>query len=211
MARRRERLAFVATIALVALVAGITLGAPSAAASRGVGAVRVERQAWDGETLFRGLFFGEGPVAQLFPEVWKPIQAKAGYQKDPRVREIEDRIIAYIRQNEPLFFDRFQRAMTSGDHLTIQEGLAEGGRLIQEALEEEQVEVVGPQAICGPTVCGLWWLAVAVKTGAVLNAYVAVNVLYAWNWAWGPGSSVQSDDLRTEMFIHSVATRLRSS
>ena len=25
---------------------------------------------YDGETLFRGIIFGQGPVAHLFPEIW---------------------------------------------------------------------------------------------------------------------------------------------
>ncbi len=35
--------------------------------SRAAGA---ETGRYDGETLFRGLFFGIGPVADLFPEIW---------------------------------------------------------------------------------------------------------------------------------------------
>jgi SdpC family antimicrobial peptide len=101
-----------------------------------------QRTRYDGETIFRGLYFGRGPVAELFPEIWKQerfLERKKLLtpEEERRIAEIQDKIIARIREKDNGFFDRFQRAMQSSDHLTIQKNLDEATALTLSVVRQE--------------------------------------------------------------------------
>ncbi len=108
---------------------------------------------YDGETVFRALMFGQGEVAQLFPEIWADEAAilqearKRMSEQDLEVFDASlkaaegfwEKLVAAIGEADPTFFDRFAEATQSGDHLVI---LA--------ALEEARDQlVVGMAAVLG--------------------------------------------------------------
>jgi SdpC family antimicrobial peptide len=80
----------------------------------------------DGEELYRGMVFGEGPAAKLFPEIWQSsaVQGKVQISEAER-RTAADQVVAWIHRKDPTFFDRFGSDMTSGDREAIASILAE--------------------------------------------------------------------------------------
>lgn len=82
---------------------------------------------YDGETLYRGLIQGRGPVAELIPEVRDNFVLDdyvSGEALDTLL-VVHDRIVETIHMIEPEFFDGLKAAMESGDHLRIQAKIRE--------------------------------------------------------------------------------------
>jgi SdpC family antimicrobial peptide len=101
-----------------------------------------EHHRYDGETIFRGLYFGQGPVAELFPELWKQERYLATKKQltskdEQRLTEVQNKIVARLRDQDKGFFDRFGKTMQSGDHLAIQKSLEETGKLLYAATRAE--------------------------------------------------------------------------
>lgn len=89
---------------------------------------------FDGETLFRGLFFGQGPVAALFPEITERLKAiNPTIQTDQFIAQV----IARLRQHDRSYFDRLAAGLQSGDHLTIEATMDHASKVFLKALQEE--------------------------------------------------------------------------
>jgi SdpC family antimicrobial peptide len=91
----------------------------------------------DGEELYRGMVFGEGPAAKLFPEIWQSsaVQGKVQISEAER-RAKADEVVAWIHRKDPTFFDRFGSDVTSGDRETIASMLAETRDITVPAVKE---------------------------------------------------------------------------
>lgn len=129
-----KRIRVVTACLVLAIVAAAV---PSLA--RGTSATESGRT-YSGETLFRGIFFGQGPVARevadLFPGLEQAIASLPDSEK-AELAEFRDRIIGHIRAAHPEFFPSFGRQVQSGDHLVIDAALARGGEHLFEAYERE--------------------------------------------------------------------------
>lgn len=97
-------------------------------------------QDFDGETLYRGLVQWRGPAADLVPEVQEVKDLLREPFNDPglqkyaaEIDEVHDRLLAAIPAIDPTFFDRFEKAIESGDHLLVQRALSEAGEVTLEA------------------------------------------------------------------------------
>lgn len=92
---------------------------------------------FSGTELYRGIILAHGPVAGLIPEIRDQL-VPAGLVQDRQLRRaiemFQDRLIEEIAVSHPRFFDEFATAMRSGDHLTVQEGLENAGRVTLETL-----------------------------------------------------------------------------
>lgn len=90
---------------------------------------------YSGEEILRGLVFGQGPVADLFPELinrqaiddhvsaMTPEARAAYYTQVEKTRTQFDALLAEIEQDDPAFLDRFAAAMQSGNHIEIERAL----------------------------------------------------------------------------------------
>lgn len=87
--------------------------------------------AFTGEQIFRGIFFGQDPVSHLFPEMWGKDQAKVS-----EWNEMDEQIVARIIANDWTFMARFAAEMQSGEHLRVQAGLEEAGQSTIRAMQE---------------------------------------------------------------------------
>ncbi len=110
------------------------LGGPGQASEKASG--------YDGETIFRGLYFGQGPVAQKFPEIWKQERylerKRLLTEKDEKqISEIQNKIVARLREEDKDFFDHFGKTLQSGDHVAIQKTLDETTNLMFAAVRKE--------------------------------------------------------------------------
>jgi SdpC family antimicrobial peptide len=79
---------------------------------------------YDGETLFTGLFFGVGPVAAQFPEVWDRMPSREA-RLSLEARAFQQRLLARLRDHEPDFFGRFETAIRSGNHFQVERMMVE--------------------------------------------------------------------------------------
>lgn len=89
---------------------------------------------FDGETLFKGLFFGQGPVAALFPEITERLKS---IKPTPEADLFVTQVIARLRQHDRSYFDRLAAGLQSGDHLAIEATMDHASRVFLKALQEE--------------------------------------------------------------------------
>ncbi len=108
---------------------------------------------YDGESVYRGVIFGQGAVAALFPEIWNQQavqQALDQMSPDQLDQYLADRKVAFaafddlveiIRNDDPAFFERFGADMQSGEHLRVQAALEAGfDKLVFAAAAKEGVD-----------------------------------------------------------------------
>jgi SdpC family antimicrobial peptide len=91
-------------------------------------------QTYSGVDIFKGIYFAEGPVAQMMPELRdynirnytsdaEEIQESLDYQAE---------VISRIKSDDASYFQNFKAAMTSGNHYQIQTTLNDGYQLLDE-------------------------------------------------------------------------------
>ncbi|HEX2204495.1 MAG TPA: hypothetical protein VHG91_14385 [Longimicrobium sp.] len=112
---------------------------------------------YDGETLLRGIFFGQGPVAGLLPELWEGRSVEERAQTPERaaqVRKLQDAVVARIAKEDPSFFGRFESAVRSGDHLAIEAALQDAAKRVKLGLTSQPLyeTVREAEAIADPVV-----------------------------------------------------------
>jgi SdpC family antimicrobial peptide len=188
---------------------------------------------YDGETIFRGLFLGQGAVADLFPEVWKSEAMKPylASLRDPNAAAGIDQMMMMIRQKDPLFFDNFRAAMQSGDPVQIQQAMKDSGKMCVSLAEDMKAKgdiggksravdnPDGAQSRLGSPrgTCVLVWVLVdlAVAIHVVAVAQVAAVLWLAEVYAIAgenkdPIALVGGTDstLAKDVFVASVAQRL---
>jgi SdpC family antimicrobial peptide len=94
----------------------------------------------DGETIYRGLFFGQGDLAALAAKVWlgeAPLEH--AQTEDPELRAtvaaLQDDMIRGIQENEPAFFEELRAALTSGNHVHVDRTLDRAASVTRTAFE----------------------------------------------------------------------------
>ncbi|GAA2878600.1 hypothetical protein GCM10010517_40670 [Streptosporangium fragile] len=129
------------------------------------------QQSYDGETVFRGLFLGIGPVAEKFPEFPKPPVDLLKQQE-----QAAEKYIAAIRADDPAFFDTFGTDMTSGDRVRVLAAMTSANERFAKLLEKDYGPGTQPEGMGLVRV-----LALAVVAVEVANAYEYVNAYRAYN------------------------------
>lgn len=173
---------------------------------------------YDGETIFRGIVFGQGPVARLFPEIW-PEKLLEKVRKDDKVKTVANNIMNKMKNKEPKYFFEFERAVYSGDHLKVDTALKEGGKLLTKVIEEEEMKkpVTIEGAGTGQCVTQVAYLVVAISAaGAYSHAVVATAAgavtvyaaVVAKTTFWTSAKSEEDVALKQEMLINNIVNRL---
>lgn len=80
----------------------------------------------DAVTLFKGVMLRTGPVAEAVYGKSLPMHSPAG-------RRFERDLIREIRRTQPGFFARFERGITSGDHLVVTEAIDDARDVVRPA------------------------------------------------------------------------------
>ena len=91
---------------------------------------------YTGEEIFSGVFFGQGEVAKLFPEMWEQYQATIN-NNSQEFEQIKNNVIAEIKEKDSDFFTNFGTEMRSGDHLRVQTALQGGAQEIRQLKNSE--------------------------------------------------------------------------
>lgn len=93
--------------------------------------------AYSGETLFRGIFLADGPVAEVIPEI-KDLRHRR-YVKDRKLLEqiqsIHDGIVATVKQKYPAYMPGLEQAVASKNPVKINQKIKEGKTILKEVLE----------------------------------------------------------------------------
>ncbi len=167
---------------------------------------------FDGETLYRGLAFAQGPVAALFPEFASLPPASA------EAVAIVDRIVTRIRTIEPSFFPRFASAIQKGDRVRIRATIDNARTITEQAIQQEfgasnQAKSTGPDCIfisvvLVVTAAGVVALLAVVSAVTVVNFEVTGNVMINIDYvlAGSPSTSTLANDL----WIDSIARTLKA-
>src|SRR5207244_45596 len=87
---------------------------PTRLANSGADGARTAHTRYDGKTLFRGFYFGRGPVTALFPEYYRNIPAS----NDKEV-EVQERYVSEIDRALPTFFATFQKQLYSANQVKV--------------------------------------------------------------------------------------------
>lgn len=154
---------------------------------------------YDGETLFTGLYFGEGPVAKMFPEIWEsPQMARQAsqVQNNESWSKTKSQAMEWVRTSDPNFFKRFEQDIQSGDHVRVGLAYEQGSQKLSEFVRSTGVDPNSPEARAG--------------VGLVLVLVVAVAV-YAWQWNWKyTPRQVDSEvaELQQDVLVNLIAERL---
>jgi SdpC family antimicrobial peptide len=145
----------------------------------------------DGATLFRGLFFGTGPIAAQIPTI-----RKVAPHLPVEYRQLEDQVVRHLQTQDPNFFPQFAKELQSGDHVRVAKELRRARQLNVDAVlaltknsqsdfakaarqyrEEVRAGRINPDDHLN---------CIAVAAAAV------VVIVYAWAWFWDR-SRVEAD------------------
>ncbi|MGI6187052.1 MULTISPECIES: sporulation delaying protein family toxin [Bacillales] len=171
---------------------------------------------YDGETLFRGIIFGQGPVAHLFPEIWtKDLLSKVN-QKE--TKQVIDHLVARMKAKSPSYFAEFERAVYSGDHLKINKAIDKGGQILDQVIKEDERRVKSGKEGYGTGQCVLYvaYAAAAISAAAIYSHIVALNaggavtiyLAVAVSKYFWVGDKPNELALQKEMLINNIVERL---
>jgi SdpC family antimicrobial peptide len=168
---------------------------------------------WDGESLFRGLVLGEGPVAQAFPEIWagREVESPSWTPAERlRVAEAKSALVGAMRRSDPAFFDRFGKALNSGDPVQI-DGAMEDARAVltrvaaPHGFPRQKPDGSGKGACITLAVAAN--VALAVNVAAAWNIAVYANAVYTENFFW-EYQQVDRSPLQHDQAVALIANRL---
>ena len=170
----------------------------------------------DGETLFRGLYFGQGPAARYFPEIWTNPRVVELLKNADMAKSIQaqNQFMELLRQDDATIFTRFGEEMQSGDQVRVRDTLVDLGERMRKMATERmgmEPEVVGGMpGVHGQ--CVVLAVVVAVVVAVAVAVAVAVYV-YLYIDFYGPSIQKQVIDegtshLERDMWIDSVTHRL---
>lgn len=172
---------------------------------------KTNQDKYDGETIFRGILFGQNDVAKLFPEIWT--DEKLENTENIEFREFVNNVVGSIKTNDPNYFDELEEAVYSGNHLAIHKAFDKGANLLYNAFKENEVPMMTEEM--KDTAIGK--CLVVVNLGAVVNAAAAVTVyagaavqtaVVVQDKLWFMSSNNQENKLQQEIFVQKVVERL---
>lgn len=174
----------------------------------------------DGETLFRGLYFGQGPAARYFPEIWKNPRVIEALKNADMSRSIEGQnlFMDFLRQEDATVFTRFGEDMQSGDQIRVRDAMVSLGHRMRtiatERMGMDERTIGAPSGVNGQ--CVVLAVVVAVVVAVAVAAAVAI-VVYLYIDLWGP--DVEHPDLQQtygsrlerDMWVDTLTHRLHPS
>ncbi|MGS2640993.1 hypothetical protein [Streptosporangium sp. LJ11] len=199
----------VLAVAVAGMVAGAVAVPVQAAGAVGVAVAGAGVSVHDGESVYRGLILGIGPVAERFPEIVRPAGGVTARQE-----EFASAVVAAVSRRDPAFLASFGREMTSGDRVRIDRAFTAAQNITRDVLAERFGFKADSSAV--DQAAGLAFFVYMVYLGnvyeivnvyKVANAVRESNVYEIENWT----ESLVSKDLARldrERFVDLVAERL---
>ena len=175
---------------------------------------------FDGVTVFRGIYFGNGPVARLLPEIWDAPSVRhiRPALTSPKTLAVEAQLIHRLQQRDPRFFDRFASQLQSGNPVMVSAGLHEANSTLRDVLASlpgRQPSAVPVSSAGGDCVYLPVVLAAAAAVAAYFVVAAAVFVYVAGAVytpiATPPMMSSTGDRLQEDTSVALITARLASS
>ncbi|ATY84482.1 hypothetical protein CVV65_05525 [Kyrpidia spormannii] len=174
---------------------------------------------YDGKAIFQGVVFGQGPVAQLFPQYWPPTITKQA--NTPAAKEIVNSLLIQMEKEDPNYFRNLEAAVYSGNPQAIDAAFVSGSNLLTSAMNTMKVEAnsgsvanraVGQcvtlyvgYAVAALTVAGAINYAVLINAAGGINAYL---VVFAQQYFWPKSAQPVDNATKKEMFIQQMIDTL---
>lgn len=168
---------------------------------------------YSGKILFKGLYFGRGPVAKLFPEYYKEFP-----KANSKAISLENSLMRKIGSDDPSFFRTFHREIYSGSRVEVQQALTTGSHKLLNALANQLH--VSPTAIENGKV---GYVEDANRQpGAVVFVWVAANYVVATEAVAVAAAALfvgavhhpslsSEDSIQEARFVNDVVTTLGTS
>lgn len=170
---------------------------------------------YSGEELFSGIYFGDGEVGKLFPEVWEKSDLK-DFSKNPEVKEAIKSIISELEKNEEGYFENFRKAVTSGNHIKVKNQLNKTNSDIQKLVEtsnsngEVQTRAIKPGFVValGYAYVGVTHIAAALAL-TVVAAGTKVYVGASKKRSARSASAEKIDQLTQDQYVNLIVERVK--
>jgi SdpC family antimicrobial peptide len=172
----------------------------------------------DGETIFRGLVFGEAPVAGIFPEIWgqvSPVDIQWTAEQHQAVEAAKTELVARMETADPSFFARFHAALTSGRHVRIARALDESAVLFTAAVgsRASHPSDAGRTGMELNYICLILFCEAAVNRAATSSPAIWLSAAIFWEVEHDQGGSsstiASGSRLRRDEVVQMIATRLK--
>ncbi|SCW86910.1 antimicrobial peptide, SdpC family [Paenibacillus tianmuensis] len=172
------------------------------------------KQKYSGEQIFRGLVFGQGEVARLFPSIWP--EEMLVKLSNPQAFAVTEQLVQQIKELDPTYFDLLEKAAYSGNHLQVRNALAQGGELVEKTVKNLQLnpDIGRGTGLCAVAAVGyLVYLGAVFTTGAavthvaLVNAAAGVTVylaVVAGKYLWTSSASAHDASLKQDMIVNNV-------
>ncbi len=174
-----------------------------------------------GEDIFRGLFFGSGPVAEVFPELWRDSRSRVLQTLRERpdhvaaLDSVEQVVMRGIDREDSEFMKRFGAEISSGDHVRVDAALKGAAAAILRVLEAEYGEeaiarpgqAVDPGQTCVAVTVFITVVSV-VAVLAVVTTAVAIHTVAAEVDVIQQEVAMPKARIAYEMWVDRIATRL---
>jgi SdpC family antimicrobial peptide len=132
----------------IARVLGIALTTVIGMTGCGNGKPQGIAEHFSGQALYNGIYFGEGRVGSMLPEIWHG-SSISGRAADPKTANLikarEQVTLERLERQKPGFFVGFQKAVTSGDQIQVGSALDLGARLLQGTNNRQQRDSINPE------------------------------------------------------------------
>lgn len=91
-----------------------------------------------GKELFKGIFFAQGQVAQLIPEIQEKVDMDAWLNNSEKVeyKKFMNEVIVAIDKKHPSFFKNFQLKVQSGSHVRISQEMSRASKILSDMVYE---------------------------------------------------------------------------
>ena len=174
----------VTTVALVTTVATTQASngpvlASEAGPSGGQPALAAVSPEQDGRTLFEGVYFLTGPAGAVAAEAMRVPDLMVETNQSPEAAAYLDALLERVAELDPTFFASFSTDLRSGNPFTVEQALAAGQQLIDQAnqgMTTEASEFTQSRSQDETHAFPLFLVAVAVVAVAVASVAVGGNI-----------------------------------
>ncbi|MGY2610614.1 sporulation delaying protein family toxin [Bacillus pretiosus] len=174
-----------------------------------------------GEEIFRGIIFGEGEVAKLFPQIWTEELLEEANSKEQK--QAIDAVVLEMKSVDSNFFNELKSAIDTKNSLEINNAFEKGGAVLDNALKNMDAKLTNVEEVqkndgtgrCVAfytfyvTAAAVQTAALGISLGAVNNVGLA-NYVYVYNQYEYWGRSGGTSDLEKEKFIQEISDQLAS-
>jgi SdpC family antimicrobial peptide len=163
--------------------------------------------AQDGRNLFQGVFFLTGPEGPAAAAAMRVPDHLVDANRSPEAAAYFDAALAKVAELDPAFFESFSASLRSGDPFAVEQALADGRQLLEQANEQLGAEAgdLGPNRPQYEThAFPLFLVAVAITVVAVASVAVGGNIAVLVDVIAASAPAGASSDLEREQAVSAL-------